>query len=419
MATIRERVSALGMRGALQALLAYERIRTGVRWNPLAASYQQNPYPTYRRLRERDPVHRSAMLRGWVVSRYEDIDRILGDHRTFASDYRAGLDPDEAAHRETPATMIDVDPPDHTRLRSLANHAFTPRAVEALRPEIEAIADEAFEGFAEAGGCEFISEFAFPLPVTVIAELLGVPIDDRERFRAWSNALARRVDLSITAEERRAADRADAELAAYLEGVIEQLRAEPDETLLSALVSAEIEGDQLSHRELIATVQLLLVAGHETTVNLLGNGLNALLDHPEELARMRREPELIGNAVEELLRYDAPIQIDRRIATRPVDVGGVQVAPRTSLILLLSSANRDPAAFEDPDRLDLGRPNVRHLSFARGIHYCLGAPLARLEAQVVFPRLLDRFATIERSEEPRFAPHITLRGLESLRLRLR
>ena len=414
----RERLSALGMRGGLAALLTYERVRSGVRWNPVSIRYQQDPYPTYRSLRERDPIHRSMLLRGLVASRYEDIDRILGDHQTFASDERVTMDPVEAAQREAPATMLDLDVPDHTRLRQLANRAFTPRAVEQLRPKIEQLTDELLDRATDAGGCEFIGEFAYPLPVSVIAELLGIAIEDRERFRRWSNALARRVDLGITAEERRLADTADEELSAYLEDAITQRRAEPRDDLLSALVAAEVDGDRLTHRELIATVILLLVAGHETTVNLLGNGLLALLQHREQLERLRSEPELIENAVEEPLRFDSPVQLDRRIANKQVEVGGVTIEPRQSIVLLLGSANRDPAAFDRPDELDLGRENVRHLSFARGIHYCLGAPLARLEAQVVFPRLLERFSTIELVEQPRFASRITLRGLETLPLRL-
>jgi cytochrome P450 len=293
------------------------------------------------------------------------------------------------------------------------NKAFTPRQVETMRPRIEAVVDELLDEAGE-GRIDIMAAVADPLPTVVIAEMLGVPAQDRARFKQWSDAVARQLEPTTQRDEHVAAFKANSELREYFDEIIEQRRAEPQDDLISALIAAEEEGDKLTREEMVSTLVLILVAGNETTTNLIGNGLLALLRHPDQLERLRDDPGLMENAVEEMLRYDSPVQTDGRTAIEDVVVGGREIEAGQQVVLLLGAANHDPAVFDDPGRLDLGRDAREHVAFARGNHYCLGSPLARAEGQIAFDRLLERYSEMRLAAEPEFKDHIVLRGMTHL-----
>ncbi|GIX46396.1 MAG: cytochrome P450 [Candidatus Tectimicrobiota bacterium] len=405
---------------AVRALLLREWWQSGVTYYPLSPRVRRDPYPHYARLRARDPVHWSALMNAWVVSRYADVDAILRDHRRFANDPRKCT---RSRLLRTPLeagepSMLFLDPPDHTRLRSLVSKAFTPQAIAALEPRIRAIVNELLDGIADPAAFDLIEVLAYPLPVIVIAELLGVPPQDRAQFKRWSDQRARILEPVLTARERQEAMQAAKELDAYFLRILDARRREPRADLISALVAAEEQGDRLTQAELLVMLRLLLVAGNETTTNLIGNGMLALLRHPDQLHLLRARPELLPSAVEELLRYDAPVQIDARTAVEDVDLHGRHIAKGQAVILLLGAANRDPEVFPHPDTLDIIRQQASHIAFGRGIHHCLGAPLARLEARIAFEALLQRFADLRLlSEEPPWRDNVVLRGLRALPLR--
>ena len=405
----------------VSAMLARERWQSGVAYNPLSRQTAQDPYPVYAALRERDPVHRSALMNAWMFTRHADIDTILRDHRRFSNDprkgslssrQRAGLPADEEF------TMLFLDPPDHKRLRALVNKAFTPKAVNALEPHIRSLLGSLLDEIDDPAGFDLMQAVAQPLPVIVIAEMLGVPPEDRAQFKIWSDQRARTLEPSIDARERALADAANKSLNNYFRPIIEERRADPKDDIVSALAQAEEEGDRLTELEMLNMLRLLLIAGNETTTNLIGNGVLALLRHPDQLQRLRDDPSLIPLAVDELLRFDSPVQTDFRRALEDCEVNGFPLKKRDNIVLLLGAANRDPEVFDHPDRLDVGRGDRSHLSFGRGIHHCIGAPLARLEGRVVLETLLERFSQISlRDRQPRFRNSIVLRGLESLPVR--
>ncbi|MQA00160.1 MAG: cytochrome P450 [Dehalococcoidia bacterium] len=374
-------------------------------FNPFVPSYKSNPYRQYSRLRADDPVHRSQALGAWVLTRYADCLAVLRDQAAFSSDARNARGPVADAIDEqrrgsplgrTP-TVLTSDPPDHTRLRGIVTRAFTPRRVAELRPHIEEIARDLLAD-APAGEFELMAGLAQPLPVIVIAELLGVPSEDRARFKEWSNAIAATTNVVTREDEALAARQATEQLVEYFGRVVSQRRREPREDLISALVTAEEDGQRLSEREVLAFAILLLVAGNETTTNLIGNGTLALLEQPEQAQRLRDDPSRLAGGIEEMLRYDSPVQGVVRFATRDVEVGGRLVSKGDIVLAMLGAANRDPEQFPEPDTLDVAREDVRHLSFGMGIHFCLGAPLARLEAQVAFGVLLERFPHLQLGE---------------------
>jgi cytochrome P450 len=310
--------------------------------------------------------------------------------------------------------MLVVDPPDHTRLRNLVSKVFTPRMVELLRPRIESITAGLLDRLAGRSEVDLIAEFAYPLPVIVIAEMLGVPARDRAQFQEWSAVTVRGLDPFVDEATREAVFDARDALIDYLRGIIDERRREPADDLITAMIAAREQGDFLSEGELIAMCNLLLVAGHETTVNLIGNGTLALLRNPDQLDRLRREPALARTAVEELLRYAPPVQWTGRVSLVELDLGGRRIGEHQSVVGILAAANRDPDVFEDPERLDIGRDPNPNLAFGRGIHFCLGAPLARLEAQIALPALLERSPDLRLAGEPVPRPTWNLRGLAHL-----
>ena len=315
-------------------------------------------------------------------------------------------------------TVLNSDPPVHTRLRTLLNRAFTPRAIDGLRPHIEDIAASLLADAGRAGGrFDAVTGFAQPLPIIVIAELLGVPPSDRDRLKEWSTAIANTTNVLNTEPALAAARQATLELIAYMDEVVAQRRTAPGADIMTALVQAEEGGERLSHDELLAFSILLLLAGHETTTNLIGNGLLALTEHPEQAARLRADRALLPSAVEEFLRYDSSVQGAVRFARQTAEVGGRTIEQGSTLLLLLGAANRDPAQFPDPDALDVARSPNRHLSFGRGIHFCLGAPLARLEGDIAFAALLDRFPELRVAEGgAQRSGTLVLRGMGKLEL---
>ena len=413
------------MREAIRSVLAHavaagERLRTGVAYNPLSARTAQDPYPVYAAMHRLSPVHRSRLMNAWLFTRHADADAILRDHRNFGSDPRKGtLTRRQQAMLPPPEefTMLLLDPPDHTRLRALVNKAFTSRAVNALEARIRAITASLLDAIEDPGGFDLMEAVAQPLPVIVVAEMLGVPPQDRAQFKRWSVARARLLEPTVSPREREIAQDASRGFDDYFRKIIAARRAEPRDDILSALVQAEDEGHRLSERETLNMLRLLLIAGNETTTNLIGNGMLALLRHPDQLQRLRDDPGLIPSAVEELLRFDSPVQATFRRALGDCEVNGFEVRKCDNIVVLVGAANRDLDAFDDPDRLDVGRTKCPHLTLGRGIHHCLGAPLARLEGRIVFEMLLERFPEIGLLDErPWFRNGVVLRGLRSLPL---
>ncbi len=387
----------------------------------------RDPFPVYRWLRDHEPVHRSENLNAWVVTRYADVLEIFDQPERFSSDRFRKVDEryasDRPAVRAVGAVLGDWlvfrDPPDHTRLRALLQKTFTPRQLERSRARIQATIDALLAPIASRGETDFIRDFAFPLPAIVIALLLGAPTADLEPIKEWSDRLAAYVGGSTEERDNFAEAQAGvAQLVEYFRALLEERRRRARDDLMSSLLRAEHEGQALSADEVVANCVLLLFAGHETTTNLLGNGLFHLLRHPDQLARLRAEPDLVPAAVEELLRFDGPVPATIKIATEAVAWHGRCISAGEMVLPILSSANRDPRSFTDPDALDVGRSPNRHLAFAHGIHFCLGAPLARLEARLAFETLLRRFSRLElASDAPQWKPQIFLRGLASLPLR--
>jgi cytochrome P450 StaP len=375
------------------------------RFDPFVATMRSDPYPIYHHFRAHEPVHWGIPLYPdvsgiWYLFRHADCVALLSDPR-FGREL-ARIAPDTAMAQQAGKSMLFSDPPDHTRLRSLVNKAFTPRMVERLAPRIGAITTELLDAVQPIGQMDVIADLAFPLPVSVIAEMMGVPAQDRALLKRWSYALTRAIDARREEDLERinqAATEAGMEFAAYLWQLIEVRRRDPQNDLLSALIAAEAQGDKLNAAELIRMCVLLLAAGHETTVNLIGNGLLALMRHPDQMDLLKQQPELIESAVDELLRFDAPVQSTGRIVFEDVVIGGKQIRKGERVTALLGAANRDPSVFADPDRLDIRRNDRRYLSFGHGIHYCLGAPLARLEAQIAFNAVLRRMPNIHLQTE--------------------
>ncbi|MBT3072833.1 MULTISPECIES: cytochrome P450 [Streptomyces] len=379
--------------------------------------FTANPYPYYAKLRAEGPVHTvrtEQMERIWLIVGYEEARAALADQR-FGKDWRAtGRWADEV--NPISSNMLELDAPHHTRLRRLVAREFTPRRIEALRPRVTEITTELLDAMVPAGSADLVDALAFPLPMTVICELLGVPDIDRDAFRALSSAI-----VTPTAAQREAADPVGA-MSDYLIQLIEEKRSSPGDDLMSALIRTRDEGgDGLSGEELVGMAFVLLVAGHETTVNLISNGVRALLDHPDQLALLRADPGLLDGAVEEMLRYDGPVETATfRFTREEITVGSTVIPYDEPVLVALASGGRDPEKFTDPDTFDIRRAPQGHLAFGHGVHYCLGAPLARMEARIAIGALLERCPELARDPaggEPEWLPGLLMRGVRRLPVR--
>jgi cytochrome P450 len=396
--------------------------------DPLDPGHLADPYPGYRRLRTLDPVHRSERFACWILTRHADVLAVLRhpdvsvareneDHisNTVFPAIRPDLRPLAEAFRRV---LMFLDPPDHTRIRGLVSKAFSSAVVARYRPRIAETIDSLLADAEKRGGLDFIQDFAYPLPAIVIAGILGVPPEDRDVFKAWSDDLGALLDPMVSPELAARAQASAKEMYDFLQEIFRERRLRPRDDLVSALVAVEEHGEVLSESELFSACALLLGAGHQTTTNLLGNALWALLHNPEERDRLRARPDLIATGVEEFLRYDSPTQVTARRATADLDVGGSRIPSGDFVVLALAAANRDPEVFPDPDRLDLGRIPNRHLTFSAGIHYCMGVHLARCEAQMAIGTFLKRFPAFKQSGDATRKTGIVSRGLASLPLRL-
>lgn len=401
-------------------------VMSDIAYDPWSPGFVANPYPAFERLRAERPVFFHEPTGQWVVSRYEDVNALLRDRRLgrsylhVADHEEFGREPEAEFLKPfwdlVRAGMLDVEPPTHTRLRRLVSKAFTARMVEGLRPTIRRLATELASALAEKGGGDLLAELAEPLPVNVIAEMLGVPETDRHLLRPWSAGICGMYELNPSEETQRTAVRAAVEFSDYLRGLARARRAEPRDDLISALAEVADEGDRLTEDELIGTCVLLLNAGHEATVNATGNGWWSLFRNPGELERLRSDHSLVPTAVEELMRYDTPAPMFERWVLEDISVAGVDIPRGAEIALQFASANRDPAVFSDPDRLDVGRDPNPHITFGLGIHYCLGAPLARIELAESYGALLRIAPDLRLASEPQWKPGYVLRGLESLQV---
>ena len=389
----------------------------------LSKEFLDNPYPTFARLREEAPVFWSEKGKYWIVSRYQDANSILRDlhyekgiQRWKAFNPLIKLVPQLSEQLKFRGkSMLNQDPPDHTRLRSLVNKAFTPTMVNQMRSHIESIADDLIGQVEKRREMDLVAEFAFILPVTVIAEMLGVPPKDRDQFKEWSHHLTAALEPSPDIPRLMKAAGASQHLMAYLRPLIEERRKDPQADLISALVQAEEEGNKLSPEELVSNLILLLVAGHETTVNLIGNGVLALLRNPDQLDLLKSKPELLPTAVDEFLRYESPVQFVRRAAGGDMELAGQHLREDDMLFVLLGSANRDPNQFEHPDTLDITRTNNKHLAFGSGIHHCLGSSLAQLEGQIAIGTLLKRLPNLQlKTNRLEYKVPFALRGVKTM-----
>ncbi|CAH0252946.1 Putative cytochrome P450 YjiB [Arthrobacter sp. Bi83] len=347
--------------------------------------HRMDPFPHYKRMREHAPVLHDESSGSWHVFRYDDVQRVLSEHATFSSRMGGG-DPSETGQLFA-ASLVTTDPPRHRQLRSLVTQAFTPKAVDGLAPRISTLTEELLDGIAAIGTADLVEELAYPLPVIVIAELMGIPAEDRDRFKKWSDVIVSQTRAGAESADHRTTNR---DMTEYFLAMIEQRRRRPGSDLISNLLAAEIEGEKLSVAELLGFCSLLLVAGNETTTNLIGNAVLCFTEVPGTIERLQAEPALLPQAVEEVLRYRSPVQSMYRVAATETILGGLQIPAGAPLVAWIGSANRDDRHFQRPDQFDIDRGPVRHLAFGHGIHFCLGAPLARLEARIALAAVLSR-----------------------------
>jgi cytochrome P450 len=391
-------------------------------FNPFDEHTRRNPYPIYAQARRQHPVYPHPGFPITSVFRYDDVQAILKDHLTWSNRFPPppGVDPAEMPE----PSMLGQDPPEHDRLRGLVNQAFTPRIIRRLEPRINEIAHELLDRAVEQREVDFVQAFTYPLPVIVIAEIIGVPAEDREQFKHWSDAAVENLGTGLfvppTQERLGRLQTLLEQMGGYFSRLADERRRQPREDLLTGLVQAEIEGSRLTHDEMIRMLVLLLVAGNETTTTLIGDTVLELIDHPDAHAHLRRRPELVPSAIEEVLRYASPVQMDPRRATRAVEIHGHRIEADQLVVCWLGSANHDERVFPDPERFDVSREDNRHLAFGFGPHYCLGANLARLEARVALQALIARTRSFERLDGDPLPlhPSIVFRGVTRLPLRL-
>lgn len=385
-----------------------------------------NPYPTYHRLRSESPVHQYFVGGDWLVSRYADVKAVLRSGYVRSQDkpksiqernkYLQGKDKNlnTLAHT-TSQFLFYMNPPDHTRLRNLVVKVFSPMVVESMRPQIQEIVNELLDQVRHKGSMDIIADFAIPLPVTVISRLLGIPKEDQDQLNEWSNVLARILDSLVSLEEFEAMNEVTEAFKDYLRALIAKREKQPQADLISALIAAKEQSDRLSEEELLATCIMLFATGEESTVNTIGNGMLALLNHPDQIEQLSREPTKIQSAVEEILRYDSPVQTTTRIATVNFEIGNQTIQAGEKVVLCLGAANRDPAQFPDPDRFDINRNPNPHVAFGDGIHYCLGAGLARIQAQIAINALIQQFSNLElASNQLELRKNAVLRGFKAI-----
>lgn len=402
-----------------------------MKYDLFGPAFKANPYPTYAALRTASPLHRRMAADGktaiWFITRYDDVAALLRDHKRFVKNVTNTLPPAERVHlppthpllRLLSNHMLNLDPPDHTRLRALVNKAFTGQMVTQMGVRIQRVADQLLDRVHAKGAMDLIEDFAFPLPMIVIAELLGIPPKDRLRFRNWSNAFVTpSANLQRSAKKLAKAGQVMEDFTRYMRQVFAERRREPRNDLISLLLQAEENGDTLSEEELFSMMILLIVAGHETTVNLIGNGMVALLQHPDQRELLQAQPALLPSAIEEMIRYDGPVErATMRFAAEDVTIGGETIRRGDAVSLVLAGADRDPAHFAQPDTFDITRQNNRHLGFGLGIHYCLGSALARLEGQIAVNTLMQRYPTLQLTtavEQLKWRTIPILRGLHHL-----
>jgi cytochrome P450 len=384
-----------------------------------------DPYPIYHRLRAADPVHWSEKFNTWVLTGYDGVAAALNDLRLSSDrsalfEEMAGSDELKPFFDFLAKRMVLADPPKHTRLRGLVSKAFTPHLIEAMRPHIQQLVDGFLDAVRGAGRMDLIRDLAFPLPATVITEMLGVPPEDRDELKKWSDDFVvffTTHPANVTLDQYRRALQSMRAMVAYFRAALPRIRASGRPCLLQTMGLPGDHGDRLSEEEVFANANLLLIAGHETTTNLIGNGIFALLSYPDQLEKLKADPSLIPGAVEEFLRRDGPVHFTHRLAREDVAVGGKTIRRGQLVFLFLAAANRDPAHFPDPDALDVTRAAHKHLAFGLGHHFCLGAPLARLEAQVVFATILRRLPKLRlAADKPTYRDSFNIRGLQSLPL---
>ncbi|MFF7854395.1 cytochrome P450 [Streptomyces sp. NPDC007904] len=394
-------------------------------WDP---AFVTDPYPAYAALRERGRVHFFEPTNQWLVPHHADVSALLRDrrlgrtylHRFSHEEFGRTAPPPEQEpfHTLNDHGMLDLEPPDHTRIRRLVSKAFTPRTVERLKPYVQGLARDLAAALADAGGGDLLRDVAEPLPVAVIAEMLGIPESDRAPLRPWSADICGMYELNPSGETAARAVRASVEFSDYLRELIAHRREAPGDDLVSGLIAAHDEDDRLTEQEMISTCVLLLNAGHEATVNATVNGWWALFRNPDQLAALRADPSLVPTAIEELMRYDTPLQMFERWVLDEIEIDGTVIPRGAEIAMLFGSANHDPAVFADPGRLDLTRRDNPHISFSAGIHYCIGAPLARIELAASMTALLEKAPTLAPAEEPVRKPNFVIRGLEGLRVTL-
>ena len=390
-------------------------------WDP---AFVADPYPAYAELRARGRVQYFEATNQWLVPHHADVSALLRDrrlgrtyqHRFTHEDFGRTAPPPEHEpfHVLNDHGMLDLEPPDHTRIRRLVSKAFTPRTVERLKPYVEGLAGELVAALVEAGGGDLLTDVAEPLPVAVIAEMLGIPEADRAPLRPWSADICGMYELNPSEDVAAKAVRASVEFSDYLQELIAERRKEPGDDLISGLIAAHDEGDRLTEQEMISTCVLLLNAGHEATVNATVNGWWALFRNPDQLAALRADHSLVPSAVEELMRYDTPLQLFERWVLDDIELDGTTIPRGAEIAMLFGSANHDPEVFQTPERLDLTRPDNPHISFSAGIHYCIGAPLARIELAASMRALLTSAPTLSLAAEPKRKPAFVIRGLEGL-----
>ncbi|MEU6417746.1 cytochrome P450 [Streptomyces spiralis] len=397
---------------------------SGLPFHPWDPAFVADPYPAYAELRARGRVLYYEPSDQWLVPHHADVSALLRDrrlgrtyqHRFTHEDFGRTPPPPEHEpfHVLNDHGMLDLEPPDHTRIRRLVSKAFTPRTVERLKPYVHRLANDLVTALVEAGGGDLLTDVAEPLPVAVIAEMLGIPESDRSQLRPWSADICGMYELNPSEETARRAVRASVEFSDYLRELIAARRREPGEDLISGLIAAHDEGDRLTEQEMISTAVLLLNAGHEATVNATVNGWWALFRNPDQLAALRADHSLIPSAVEELMRYDTPLQLFERWVLDEIEIDGTTIPRGAEIAMLFGSANHDPEVFTDPGRLDLTRRDNPHISFSAGIHYCIGAPLARIELAASMAALLERAPALTLAAEPERKPNFVIRGLKGL-----